>query len=176
MDGILHYLLVVEFDVLMGYAVTGMVVAFLLATTPRAQRVWMWVQGSLHLVVLTLITAGAAFAGKTARDPDSIGLYTEGSWWQQVMFRLENPGLLRAEALIILPPSITLFLIGAHLFRGGLFDERGRRLRRVLITLGAVALPVDLAIGSLGEQWGMLLTRYGTAPLVALGLLGAVTR
>jgi uncharacterized membrane protein YeiB len=35
-----NYLLVVEFDILMGYAVTGAVVAAVLATSPRTQRIW----------------------------------------------------------------------------------------------------------------------------------------
>ena len=39
LDGLLHYLLVVEFDILMGYAVTGAVVAAVLATSPRSQRI-----------------------------------------------------------------------------------------------------------------------------------------
>jgi uncharacterized protein len=41
LDGLLHYLLVVEFDILMGYAVTGAVVAAVLATSPRSQRIWL---------------------------------------------------------------------------------------------------------------------------------------
>lgn len=39
-----------------------------------------------------------------------------------------------------------------------------------------VALPLDLAIGSIGGGAGLVLARYGTAPVVAVGLLGAVAR
>lgn len=174
-DGIVHYVLVVEFDVLTGYAITGMVVAFLLVTSPRAQRAWMWALGSIHVVLIGLLTLALSYVGGGERtDLATFTLYTEGSWWQQVMFRLENPGLLRFEPVLIMAMSITLFLLGSALFRAGLFEERGRRLRRVLLLVGAVALPVDLAVGLALGQPGFFLSRYGTAPFVALGLLGAV--
>ena len=38
LDGLLNFLLVIEFDVLMGYALTGFVVAYVLATSERVQR------------------------------------------------------------------------------------------------------------------------------------------
>lgn len=171
----LHYVLVVEFDVLMGYAVTGMIVAVILARAPRAQRIWLWSQGVVHVVLLAALVAGVAVSGEsTARDVGSVTLYTDGSWWQQVLFRLENPGLLRAEPLLILPLSIVLFLLGAKLFRAGLFEPHGTRIRRTLLVVGAVALAFDLAASTVGTTATFLLTRYGTAPLVALGLLGAV--
>lgn len=173
-DGVLHYVLVVEFDVLMGYAVTGMIVAVILARTPRAQRFWLWSQGAVHVLLLTVLAASLTVAGEATRSVGSVTLYTEGSWWQQVLFRLENPGLLRAEPLLILPLSIVLFLLGAKLFRAGLFEPHGARIRRTLLVIGAVALPIDLAVSTVGSTATFLLTRYGTAPLVALGLLGAV--
>jgi uncharacterized protein len=57
LDGVLHYLLVVEFDVLMGYAVTGAVVAYLLATSERTQRTWMVAAAGVHVLLLGLATA-----------------------------------------------------------------------------------------------------------------------
>ena len=62
LDGVLHYLLVVEFDVLMGYAVTGAVVAYLLATSERAQRTWMVVAAGVHVLLLSLVTAALTVA------------------------------------------------------------------------------------------------------------------
>ena len=53
LDGLLHYLLVVEFDILMGYAVTGVVVAAVLATSPRSQRIWLWTAAGLHMLLLS---------------------------------------------------------------------------------------------------------------------------
>jgi hypothetical protein len=55
-----------------------------------------------------------------------------------------------------------------------LFEQRGRALRRRMMALGlGLALPIDLAIGSLGGAAGLVFARYATAPLVAAGLLGA---
>lgn len=171
LDGVLHYVLVVEFDVLMGYAVTGLVVAFVLATSERAQRIWIGAQATVHVLLISLLTLAPTAGGPSGRAPWT--LYTEGSWWDQVLFRLQNPGLLRAEPILILPLSITLFLLGARLYRAGLFDERGHRMRRVLVVVGAVALPLDLVLAATLDN-PLFVTRYGTAPLVALGLLGAV--
>ena len=56
LDGLLHFVLVAEFDVLMGYAVTGMVVAYLLATSEQAQRAWLVVASVVHVLLLSLVT------------------------------------------------------------------------------------------------------------------------
>ena len=63
LDGLLHYLLVVEFDILMGYAVTGAVVAVVLATSPRSQRIWLWTAASLHMLLLSALTAALLLWG-----------------------------------------------------------------------------------------------------------------
>jgi Protein of unknown function (DUF418) len=64
---------------------------------------------------------------------------------------------VREEVLDLLPlPAVHL---GGRLVDGG---------------VGAVALPVDLVLGVSGGTAGLVLARYGTAPLVALGLLALV--
>ncbi|HEX5877145.1 MAG TPA: DUF418 domain-containing protein [Actinomycetota bacterium] len=176
LDGLLHYLLVVEFDILMGYAVTGVVVAAVLATSPRSRRIWLCTAASLHVLPLSALTAAMVAAGTGGdRDrADAVTLYTDGSWPEQVWQRVEWFPLYRAEAVFILPLSVATFLVGSRLVRAGLFEQRGWALRRRLITIGlGMALPVDLAIGSLGGAAGLLLARYATAPIVAAGLLAA---
>lgn len=147
-DGILHFLLVVEFDILMGYAVTSMVVAYLVLTSERAQRRWMIAMGSLHVALVSLATV--ALLAEPHRDgpnPAAIAegtqLYAHGTWWEQVMFRWENAAALRAEAIFIIPYSIMLFLLGAALYRAGACElsERGRRLRVRMLVVGGAALP-----------------------------------
>jgi uncharacterized protein len=176
LDGLLHYLLVVEFDILMGYAVTGVVVAAVLATSPRRQRIWLWTAASLHVLLLAALTVALLLWG-TGGDrsiADTVTLYTDGSWLEQVRQRLEWFPLYRAEAVFILPLSIATFLAGSQLMRAGLFEQRGRALRRRMMAVGlGLALPIDLAIGSLGGAAGLVFARYATAPLVAVGLLGA---
>jgi uncharacterized protein len=176
LDGVVHYLLVVEFDVLMGYAVTGLVVAYLIATSEAAQRRWMIAAGTVHVALLTALTALLLTPmASTSRGPLDPNPYADGSWWDLVVFRAENAALFRAEVVFILPLSIATFLAGARLFRAGVFEARGRRLRRRLMAVGlGVALPLDFALGLLGGDAGLVVGRYGTAPVVAAGLLALV--
>jgi uncharacterized protein len=177
-DGVVHFVLMTEFDVLTGYAITGWIVSYLLVTSPRAQRRIIAGATGVHLALLALITiAIAAAPGSDAAPPPlNPNPYADGSWWDLVLFRLDNALLFRLETLFIFPMSIALFLVGARLFAAGVLDERGARLRRTLMWFGfGVALPADFALEvGLGGASGLLLSRYGTAPLVALAILAAV--
>ena len=182
LDGVLNYLLVLEFDVLMGYAVSGVLVAWLLLLGDRAQ--WRWILGlaALHLAILTAAAVAlspfpppqysdpAAFAADLDWNP-----FRDGSWWQLVVFRLDNVAMYRiVEPVMIMPLTVAMFLLGAWLFRAGVFAPEGARLRRGLMVAGALALPLDLAIAlEAGMPWWFF-TRWGTAPVVALGILAAV--
>lgn len=175
LDGLVHYLLVVEFDVLMGYAVTGLVVAFLLTTSPRAQRRWVAAMVTVHVLLLGAVTAALASAPPTEPPPLDPNPYADGSWWELVVFRVENVLPFRAEVVLILPLTVAMFLAGARLHRAGVFAPDGARLRRRLLVVGlGVALPLDLLVGTLGGPAGTVAARYGTAPLVAAGLLALV--
>lgn len=175
LDGVLHFLLVVEFDVLMGYAITGIVVAYLLATSERAQRRWLVVMASLHVVLLTLVTVGIASTPAGPVAPLQPNPYADGTWGQLVRFRIENVVVFRLEPIFITALSIAMFLAGAWLVRAGVLDPAGGRLRLRLIRIGTAAFVADLVIGLAGGPAGMVFARYGTAPLVALGLLALVT-
>ncbi|MGE2713798.1 DUF418 domain-containing protein [Mycolicibacterium litorale] len=178
LDGVVHFVLMTEFDVLMGYAITGWIVAYLMVTTPRTQRRIIIAAAAVHVVVIGLVTVAITTAPRpssaaTMLNPNP---YADGSWWDLVMFRLDNALLFRLETLLIFPMSIALFLVGARLFAAGVLDAGGAVLRRRLIMLGfGVALPVDIVL-EIGNPGGtaLLLSRYGTAPLVALGILAAV--
>ncbi|WP_433723231.1 DUF418 domain-containing protein [Nocardia sp. CA-129566] len=180
LDGVLNFVFIAEFDVLMGYAVTGLVVAFILATSERAQRRWLVIAAGLHIAMLTLIGIAMAFADQqdsTRREALDPNPYADGSFWDLVLFRLEHAGMFRFEPIFIFPMSIALFLAGARLFRAGVFGPEGARLRRRLMIIGfAVAAPIDLAVGVLGGGDLVLLTRYGSAPFVAFGLLASVAQ
>jgi uncharacterized protein len=178
LDGLLNFLFVAEFDVLMGYAVTGLVVAYILATTERAQRRWLIIAASVHVTMLTLFAAALAFApprdgaGSAPLDPNP---YADGSFWDLVLFRLDNALIFRLETIFVFPMSIALFLVGARLFRAGVFGPEGARIRRRLMVIGfAVAAPLDLTLGIAGGGDIIVITRYGTAPFVALAILAAV--
>ncbi|WP_431957197.1 DUF418 domain-containing protein [Nocardia lijiangensis] len=180
LDGVLNFVLVAEFDVLMGYAVTGLVVAFVLATGERAQRRWLAIAASVHLAILTLIALAMAFAapqdsapGSASREPLDPNPYADGSFWDLVVFRLENALTFRVEAVFVFAMSVALFLAGARLYREGVFGPDGARIRRRLMLFGAIAAPIDLLVGVFGGDL-VLLTRYGTAPFVAFGILAVV--
>lgn len=177
LDGLVHFVLITEFDVLMGYAITGWLVSYLLVTSPRTQRRLIAVAAAVHLGVLTLlVTALAAWTPSQPTGPLDPNPYADGSWWDLVVFRLDNLLLFRAETLLIFPMSVALFLLGARLFAAGVLDDRGTGVRRRLMAVGfGIALPADIALELLNPLGlGLLVSRYGTAPVVALGILAAV--
>ncbi|MEU1980590.1 DUF418 domain-containing protein [Nocardia sp. NPDC019395] len=177
-DGLLNFLLIAEFDVLMGYAVTAVIVAFLLGRSPRAQG--RWLIGTLCAHVAMIAVWALSLAARPPADPRATEAlapnpYADGSFWDLVLFRLENAGLFRVEPVLILPLSIALFLVGARLFRAGVFAPAGARLRRRLLIAGfGIAAPVDLLLGVLGGGDWVLITRYALAPLVSLAILALV--
>ncbi|MBF6180453.1 DUF418 domain-containing protein [Nocardia otitidiscaviarum] len=176
-DGLLHFLLFTEFDVLMGYAVTGLVVAYILATSPRAQRRWLLSTAAVHLTFLALAALALLFAPRSdsgPAEPLDPNPYADGSFWDLVVFRWEHLLLFRLETIVIFPMSIALFLVGARLFQAGLFAPEGGRIRKRLMVIGAVAAPLDMGLGVFGGGDLILITRYGIAPFVALGILGLV--
>ncbi|WP_058833793.1 DUF418 domain-containing protein [Luteimonas abyssi] len=182
LDGALNYILVVEFDVLMGYAVAGAVVAWLLCASERAQHRWCVVLVAVHGVLLTLgALAMLALPASAHADPAAYAAsldwnpYRDGNWWEMVRHRVEHLPLFRiVEPVLILPATIALFLLGARLFRAGVFEPEGAVLRRRLILIGLLAWPVDMAIAVFAGMPWWFYTRWGTAALVALGILGLV--
>ncbi|MET7327536.1 DUF418 domain-containing protein [Nonomuraea sp. NPDC005650] len=170
-EGALHYVLVFEFDVLMGYAITSMIVAYLVGRSRRAVTAWMVAAGALHVTVVALVTA-ALMVGPGGGGTLS---YPQDSWLDQVAFRLRYIPVFRAELVFIIPMGIVLFLLGARLLRAGVFEEHGAGLRRRLIVVGlGVGVPLNLATSFAGPAW-FAVDRYLLAPLVALGLLGLIT-
>ncbi|PPK67056.1 DUF418 domain-containing protein [Actinokineospora auranticolor] len=173
-EGALHYLLVFEFDVLMFYAVISVQVAYLVGRSDRVQRWWMAAAATLHLVVVGGITAllladGGSLSGGTPPDTSD--------WTAQVATRVEKFLVYRAEAVFVLPLGVVLFLAGSRLYRAGALADtpRGAVLRRRLAAWGLGAgLPLSALTAWAGPQWA-LVERYACAPVVAFGLLGAVT-
>lgn len=169
-EGLLHYVLVFEFDVLMGYAVASVLVAWLIGRS-RAVRVASGaVAGGFVLLLvgaLTLATSG--LSGDDVPLPEY-----PPTWTGQVWERLSQPLLYRIELVMIVPSGIVLFLAGSALLRAGVFDERGARLRRILMAVGALGAVLNVATAIAGPDW-FVVERYLVAPLVAAGLLGLVT-
>ncbi|MGN9760958.1 DUF418 domain-containing protein [Streptomyces sp. SD31] len=178
-EGTLHFVLVFAWDVLMGYAVTALLVAWLLTRSERAQRRVMWWAAGAHLTVIGLLTAALALDGTEDGGTISrevVDLYAHGSYPDQIAFRLENAIALRMEPVLTFFLLVFLFLLGVRLFRAGAFgaDETGRRLRSRLLLWGlGLGLPLNAAAALAGPDL-FLLARYGTAPLLALGYIGLI--
>lgn len=180
LDGLLHFLLVTEFDVLMGYALVSFLVSALLILRPAVRARWAIAAVSVHLAVVALAVVGMMLPGdgtgprRTGENP-----YADGSFLDLVAFRVDHALLFRAETVFMIPLTIAMFLAGAALFQGGLFGPDGAALRRRMMWIGGIAAPVDLAIGIAGAPLGLsgpavFVGRYVVAPLVALGLLALI--
>lgn len=182
-EGLLHYVLVFEYDILMGYAVAAFIVAFLVGRSERTIRRAMWVSGGLHLLLAGGLSAlvGAvllldpqALANTSVFADGAARVYESGSWWDQALFRLDNMGTYRAEPVFVVPMNVFLFLLGVRLMRSGAFapDENGRRIRRRMLRWGLVlGVPLNLLYfvpGGLFE----LPVRYLFAPILSLGYVG----
>jgi uncharacterized protein len=179
-EGTVHFVLVFAWDVLMGYAVTALLVAWLLTRSQRAQRRVTWWALGTHLTLLGLLTA-ALLAAPDTEDGGTVSrevvdLYAHGGYLDQIAFRLENAIALRMEPVLTFFLLVFLFLLGVRLFRAGAFgaDAAGRRLRARLLAWGlGLGLPLNTA-AALGGPDLFALARYGTAPLLALGYIGLV--
>lgn len=177
LDGLVNYLLIIEFDVLMGYALTGMVVAWLVTTSERVQRVAALACAAAHVAVIAALTAVLVVvpAGDPAEALARPNPYADGTWWELVLLRVDAVVLFRAEPVLILALGVAVFLAGRFLWEAGLFVPEGGTWRRRLMVLGlGAALPLDLGLNVLGGQAGAFLARYTTAPVVAAGLLALV--
>ncbi|GLX20869.1 DUF418 domain-containing protein [Streptomyces lavendulae] len=178
LEGTVHFVLIFAWDVLMGYAVTALLVAWLLARSERVRRVALWVAAGVHLTLVSLVTLGDAVtpdSPKTA-DPEAVRLYADGSWAEQIGFRLDNALALRIEPVFTFGMLVFLFLLGVRLHRAGAFGPTasGRRIRGRMAAWGlGLGLPLGIA-AELGGPDFFVLGRYGIAPLVAVGYIGLI--
>ncbi|WP_027500941.1 DUF418 domain-containing protein [Rhodococcus sp. UNC363MFTsu5.1] len=184
-DGVLNYIFVVQFDVLRAYAVVGVLVAFLLLTSERIQY---WLIG-LFLTVHFAVLAWQGYHNSvdqpemdpTQMDPtraDALPSDTiANSYLADVVSNIKSLGWSfghGSEFLTILLMGLGLFLLGAKLYRIGIFTEERRRLRFALMSFGfGIALPLDylLSMTSVFPSNLGSFARYGAAAGVALGIL-----
>lgn len=177
-EGLLHYLLIFEFDVLTGYAIVSVHVAFLVARRDRVRRTWLAIAAAVHLLLIgfltsVLLTGNITLSGEEQTTTD---LYTSASWAEQVLTRIELAGMFRAELIIIIPLSTVLFLAGIEVLRAGTFEasERGKHVRRRMLVLGlGIGFPLNLVTAFAGVEW-FFVDRYVLPPIVAFGLLAAI--
>ncbi|WP_285107195.1 DUF418 domain-containing protein [Promicromonospora sp. MEB111] len=193
-EGLLHYVLVFEFDVLMGYAIASLLAAYLVGRSDRVVRVWGGVVAGVYVAAIVALTAllvstsdagGGQQGGQGQRGGqgapaaagDGAASLSTASWLDQVVLRLTHMDVFRIELLLIVPSATVLFLVGSRLVRAGMFSttEEGARLRRRLAWIGLGAgVPLNALTTWAGPGW-VLVDRYLVPPLVALGILALGT-
>lgn len=182
-EGFLHYTLVFEFDILMGYAVSAVIVAFLVGRGDRFVKRAMWAAGGAHVALFGLASAAIVWLTLTMPDssfslfdPEAARAYTSEGYLDQVRFRLENLVFYRIEPVLIIPMNVFLYLLGVRLMRSGALspDEAGRAARRKMLRLGlGVGVPLNLLIFVPGGLMDIPV-RYLFAPVLAIGYTGLI--
>lgn len=179
MEGFIHYLLVMEYDILMSYGVAAMIVVFIIKGGERLISKIMIIVGSIHAVMILFLLAVSLLGTNISVSFDGVvPLYQSGSWLQQIHYRLSNFLLLRSEAIFIIPMNVFLFLLGVRLKRSGVFspDEHGRKQRDKLFKIGIyLGLPLNMLILIPGGTFD-LPVRYLFAPLLSLGYIAIIGR
>lgn len=181
LEGLLHFILVMEYDILMSYGITAIIAAFIVKGGDRLIARTMNVIGSVFAIAI-LALAGLMLASGASVSLGSFGdvvaLYQEGTWMEQVQYRLANFLPLRMEAILVIPTNVFLFLLGVRFMRAGVFspDENGKKLRSTLFKLGIyVGVPLNLLIFIPGCAFD-LPVRYLFAPLMSMGYIAIMAR
>lgn len=182
LEGLIHYTLVLEYDILMSYGVTAIITACIVRGGDRAIRIGMKLAGGFHGIMMLLILALGIYLGLTGEQisigdfRDVVSVYKEGSWRDQVEERLANFWILRSEVIFVIPMNMFLFLLGVRLMRAGVFapDEQGRMQRKKLLLWGLGAgIPLNLLIFVPGGYFDAPV-RYLFAPVLSLGYIGII--
>lgn len=132
----------------------------------------------IHAAVILLVMIGGLLGANMSLGSfqEVVGLYRDGSWIEQVQYRLANFLPLRAEAIFVIPMNIFLFLLGVRLMRSGVFaeGEEGKRKRGKLLKWGlGIGLPLNALIFIPGGVFD-LPVRYLFAPILALAYIGVI--
>lgn len=214
LDGLLNYIFIFEYDVLMGYALTGLVMCAVLTTTPRFQKWFLGMGLAAHVGYLSYFSG--IFSGSNALNPDpeiaallekdpltltpaqldqvaqATGLSTDelvgsaadmasdwaphtDSYWSMVHDRVLNFWGGRGEIPIMFTMGMGLFLVGAFLYRAGLFAPAGRRLRLWIMGLSfGIGLPLDWVTRLWFSEYTSMYNRYLTSAFVSIGILALV--
>ncbi|MGG3892129.1 DUF418 domain-containing protein [Metabacillus fastidiosus] len=181
-DGLIHFILVFEYDILMSYAVAAVIVALLVN---RKKIIIKWVVGICMAIHILGVGLGSVAFYFLLRDKefiteyeqsvtDTANLYMHGSWFEQIQMRLLDFLTLRGEAIMIMPMNIILFFLGIMLVRSGIFamDDKGRRKRKKLLRYGLLlGIPLNALIFVPGGIFDISV-RYLFSPVLAIGYIG----
>ncbi|WP_374967209.1 DUF418 domain-containing protein [Lysinibacillus sp. RS5] len=174
-EGLIHFTLVMEYDILMSYAVTGVIVAFIVKIGDKAINRCLYVFGGFHAMMILLILFSTLQGTNVLYESDLVvSLYQHGTWFEQIQYRLANFLYYRTEAIFIIPMNIFLFLLGVKFMRNGVFSqsEQGRKVRKKLLLIGIyIGVPLNLLIFIPGGTFDFPV-RYLFAPILSIGYIG----
>ncbi|MEW4194735.1 DUF418 domain-containing protein [Bacillus altitudinis] len=181
-EGFVHFALVMEYDVLMSYAVTGLLVAFIVRGGSRRIKKGMIVSGVIHLLVTAFLVVFSFSELETeSYDESSEPAYEEQlpeTWISQVQDRLQYFLMYREEAIFIIPMNTFLFLLGVRMMRAGVFyaNERGQTLRKTLFRMGLwIGLPLN-ALVFVPNDIVEFVVRYVFSPFLAIFYIAVVAK
>lgn len=181
-EGLINYIFVFEFDVLMGYGLTALAVAPILARSERVQKIFMWVALTVHVgaivvldALLTFFSSAMSDGGQDApEDMMQLGVPTD-NYWAMVQHRVSHFVEGRLEIPIMFMMGLGIFIIGARLYRAGLFDPARADLRRKVLIVGlGFGLPLDWGLRLFATSAAAMTTRYVTSAIVAFGVLALI--
>ncbi|MGI1835262.1 MULTISPECIES: DUF418 domain-containing protein [Bacillus] len=181
-EGFVHFALVMEYDVLMSYAVTGLLVAFIVRGGSRRIKKGMIVSGVIHLLVTAFLVVFSFSELETeSYDESSEPAYEEQlpeTWISQVQDRLQHFLMYREEAIFIIPMNTFLFLLGVRMMRAGVFyaNERGQTLRKTLFRMGLwIGLPLN-ALVFVPNDIVEFVVRYVFSPFLSIFYIAVVAK
>ncbi|WP_249669885.1 DUF418 domain-containing protein [Bacillus altitudinis] len=181
-EGFVHFALVMEYDVLMSYAVTGLLVAFIVRGGSRRIKKGMIVSGVIHLLVTAFLVVFSFSELETeSYDGSSEPAYEEQlpeTWISQVQDRLQHFLMYREEAIFIIPMNTFLFLLGVRMMRAGVFyaNEHGQTLRKTLFRMGLwIGLPLN-ALVFVPNEIVEFVVRYVFSPFLSIFYIAVVAK
>jgi uncharacterized protein len=176
LDGALNYILVVQFDVLRAYAIVGFVVAFVLLLPEKRQWVFIGVALATHLGLLTteMVAPGLTTSLPGIVLPGEFPVFeggpTYGQTVQSNLLTVFSDITVGGDLGSIVTLGLAVFTLGAMVYRHGVLEARGARLRMWLMVIGLGAgIPLNVLTFVTGDMFGF--GRYAVAPLVAFGIL-----
>ncbi|MFE5470280.1 DUF418 domain-containing protein [Bacillus safensis] len=181
-EGFVHFALVMEYDVLMSYAVTGLLVAYIVRGGSRRIKKGMIFSGVIHLLVMSCLMVYSLSEMESAADDQSgepaLEEQLPETWISQVQERLEYFFMYREEAIFIIPMNTFLFLLGVRMMRAGVFyaNELGQSLRKILFRIGLwVGLPLN-ALVFVPNDLVEFAVRYAFSPFLSIFYIAVIAK
>jgi uncharacterized protein len=196
--GALHGLFVWTGDVLLGYALCGMLLLLFARLSSRAvlySALGLWGAQALCCLSCGGLTLWWAAVGDTegaggdffaAYIEQGRQAYAQPSYWVAQQFRFVEWLLMFLNAIFFLPNVLVMFLLGLYFGKQGVFGQLAAH-RGLMGVLGGVGIPVGVVLNAL-YAWGLLsalrneneLQSYGWltlgivfGPVLAVGYIGA---